>query len=69
MSVFEVGDTGITKGGMRYRIIATDLAGKRGPIAAVLRIGDDDMLHRMLADGTNDGGPQAYHLLPATGRA
>lgn len=66
---WSVGDTGTTKGGMRYRILAVDLAGKRGPIAAALKIGDEEMLHRMLADGTNDGGPQAYHLLPATGRA
>lgn len=68
-ATWHVGDSGFTRGGMRYRILATDLAGKRGPIAAAITIGDDEMLHRMIADGTNDGGPQAYHLLPATQRA
>ncbi len=62
---WRTGDTGLTRGGMRYRILATDLAGKRGPIAAALRIGDEELLHRMQADGTNDGGEAAYHLLPA----
>lgn len=31
----------------------------------MIKIGDEEMLHRLLADGTNDGGPPAYHLMPA----
>lgn len=64
---WRVGDTGTTRGGMRYRILAIDLAGKRGPIAAALKIGDEEMLARFLADGTTDGGPAVYHLFPKAG--
>lgn len=60
----KVGDTGTTLGGMRYRVLAVDLAGGRGPVAAAIGIGDEEMLHRFQADGTNEG-PAAYHLLRA----
>lgn len=60
-----VGDRGITKGGMRYRVICADAIGRGMPIVALLRIADDELVHRYRPDGTNDGGPQAYHLMPA----
>lgn len=64
-----VGDTGTTRGGMRYRILATDLVGNRGPIAAALRIADEELLHRYPASGVHPGPHRAYDLQPAKVRA
>lgn len=65
---WRVGDTGITRGGLRYRILCTDAVGRDMPVVALLRIGDDEMVHRYRADGTNQE-PAAYQLQAPTKRA
>ncbi len=65
---WSAGDTGTTRAGFRYRILCVDAIGRDMPVVALLRIGDDEMVHRYRADGTN-GEPAAYQLQEPTKRA
>jgi hypothetical protein len=69
MTVFKTGDTGLTAGRKPYRIIADDLAGYPGPIVAVVRRGDDDVVVRYQADGKHPGKLTYQDLLPPKVRA
>jgi len=62
---FTPGDKGETKCGLRYRILATDLLGDRGPIAAAVKIAEEELLYRYGPDGTHAGPNRAYDLKPA----
>lgn len=68
-ATFKIGDTGITAERKRYRIIADDLVGYPGPIVAVVRRGDDDLVVRYPADGKHPGKLTYQDLMPPTGRA
>jgi hypothetical protein len=63
--IWRVGDRGLTKGGHRYRILADDAKGPRGPIIALLEIAEEEMAHRYFSDGTDGGPHRAYDLGPA----
>lgn len=62
---FRTGDTGKTRGGIAFRIIADDAKGDRGPVIALLTIGEEEMVYRFPATGVHQGGHRAYDLPPA----
>ena len=62
---FKVGDTGKTRDGRPYRVIATDLKSNKTIVAIIEYNGYDDATMRF-ANGRHfaDGGPQAGDLMP-----
>jgi hypothetical protein len=64
---FKVGDTGKTRDGRPYRVIATDLNSNKTIVAIIEYNGYDDATMRF-ADGRHfaDGGLQAGDLMPPT---
>lgn len=66
---WRLGDTGITSGGIPYRIIADDAKGPRGPLVALLAIEAGENVVRYTDDGKHGGVPKVYDLGPAKVRA
>ena len=64
MSVWLTGDTGLTAGGKAYRILAADLDGGVGPIAAAIRHGETDVLVRYPETGIHPNGLAYQDLQP-----
>lgn len=60
-TVWRTGDRGTTKGHMPYRVIAHDAKGDRGPLIALVTIGEEERAFRYSADGVH-GGPHVYDL-------
>lgn len=66
---WRTGDTGRTRAGHRYRIIADDAKGTRGPLVALLEVAEEELVKRYQAHGTDVGAYQAYDLGPPAARA
>lgn len=65
---WHVGDIGKTADNRPYRILAVDLIGSVGPIAAAVLRNEAEQLTRFRADGTHPGGLTYQDLRPPTGR-
>ena len=65
---FKVGDTGKTRDGRPYRVIATDLKNAETIVAIIEHIGGDEFATMRFANGhvVADGRPQAGDLIPPT---
>ena len=63
---FKVGDTGKTRGGRPYRVLATDLKNAETIVAIIEHIGGDEFATMRFANGhvVADGRPQAGDLIP-----
>ena len=63
---FKVGDTGKTRDGRLYRVIATDLKSDETIVAIIEHIGGDEFATMRFANGhvVADGRPQAGDLIP-----
>lgn len=66
---WKTGDTGLTAARKPYRIIADDLVGYPGPIVAVVRRDDVDVVVRYQADGKHPGRLTYQDLMPPKVRA
>lgn len=64
---WRTGDTGTTRGGQSYRVVCDDAAGDRGRLVVLLKLGDEEMVHRMPDTGVHPGN-RAFDLLPARAR-